>query len=499
MEYISILDLEPVNSKEFISTEFVYDLNLNPIIDRISKLWGREVKHFYGYFPQSPEAVQYRRDVYREIESRNLGDMLERAWETYDGCLRLAQERERSKQPMRQAMLYVSELSLYCDAVHMLHEGLTGKPFASEGFRRISEALDAYVAGEPFQALSQQTAWIRERMAKARFTMTYENKRIVLAEKECPATYESTLSRLCSDHMTALESPFSESDELEGLELELIEIFRRKEPDLFRRIGAMFKGQKNMQEEWIALFFREIPFYLSFMRLERTLAQKGAAFVLPTEQEEEIIRGDGLYDLALFIANTDRGGSVVSNDFYYDKDELFYVLTGPNQGGKTTFARSLGQFIFFGKMGLKVPAKTANIHFFTHLLTHFSVEESVETGRGKLMEELVRLAPMMKGAGRNSFVIINELFTTAANYDACIMGKKVLKHFIDRECYGIYVTHLSELLEAQDRAVGLCARLDDKGVQTFKIERAIMEYKNCAANQVEKYGLTYEKLKERLG
>ena len=96
-------------------------------------------------------------------------------------------------------------------------------------------------------------------------------------------------------------------------------------------------------------------------------------------------------------------------------------------------------------------------------------------------------------------MIINELFTTAANYDACIMGKKVLKHFVDRECHGIYVTHLSELLEAQDRAVGLCARLDDKGVQTFKIERAVMEYTNCAANQVKKYGLTYEKLKERLG
>ncbi len=141
----------------------------------------------------------------------------------------------------------------------------------------------------------------------------------------------------------------------------------------------------------------------------------------------------GLYDLALACT----GREVVTNDMFFKEQERFFVLTGPNQGGKTTFARSLGQLVYFSMMGLDVPAVSARVYRFPDILTHFSVEESVETGRGKLKEELTRLAPMMKDlGGRHAFVVINELFTTAANYDACIMGRRVLEHFLDKGCFG---------------------------------------------------------------
>jgi DNA mismatch repair ATPase MutS len=88
-------------------------------------------------------------------------------------------------------------------------------------------------------------------------------------------------------------------------------------------------------------------------------------------------------------------------------------------------------------MGLDVPAKNAKVTYFPDLQTHFSVEESVETGFGKLKEELTRLAPMMYENKRGTFVVINELFTTAASYDALIMGKRGLKHFVELGCMGI--------------------------------------------------------------
>ena len=196
--------------------------------------------------------------------------------------------------------------------------------------------------------------------------------------------------------------------------------------------------------------------------------------------------------------NLEKDKPVISNDFSYEKNEYFFVLTGPNQGGKTTFARSLGQLVYFSKIGFDVPAKTANVPYFRDILTHFSVEESVETGRGKLMEELVRLSPMMKSSSENAFVIINELFTTAANYDAIIMGQNVLKHFLDAGSFGIYVTHLKELCDIDSRITGLSAQLDENGIQNFKIQKKSVDYEGCAKNQVEKYGLSYAKLKERL-
>ena len=94
--------------------------------------------------------------------------------------------------------------------------------------------------------------------------------------------------------------------------------------------------------------------------------------------------------------------------------------------------------------------------------------------------------------------MINELFTTAASYDAQIMGKKVLKHFIALSCRGIYVTHLQGLAGDRDGVVSLRAMLDDNNIQTFKIQRGNDEGLACAENVVRKYRLSYEQLKERL-
>ena len=105
---------------------------------------------------------------------------------------------------------------------------------------------------------------------------------------------------------------------------------------------------------------------------------------------------------------------------------------------------------------------------------------------------------MMEEHKKGSFVIINELFTTAASYDAGIMGKKVLRHFIGLGCMGIYVTHLKELADEENGVVSLRAMLDERRVQTFKIRRGEAEDTPCAENVVNKYRLTYEQLKERL-
>ena len=219
----------------------------------------------------------------------------------------------------------------------------------------------------------------------------------------------------------------------------------------------------------------------------------------PTTDAKKDMSALGLYDLALAFANQKVDKAVVSNDFLYTGEENFLVVTGPNQGGKTTFARSLGQLVYLTKMGFDVPATAANVHGFSTILTHFSVEESVETGRGKLMDELVRLKPMMEAHVTNAFVVINELFTTAANYDACIMGKKVLEHFIGADCRGIYVTHLKELTTAHPGVVSMRAMVDSDNIQSFKICRSQADDSVCAMNQVNKYRLTYEQLQVRLG
>ena len=93
--------------------------------------------------------------------------------------------------------------------------------------------------------------------------------------------------------------------------------------------------------------------------------------------------------------------------------------------------------------------------------------------------------------------MINELFTTAANYDANVMGKRVLEYFIGERCEGIYVTHLGELSKACEGVVSLRACVDERQVQTYVIKRSEALETAFANLQARKYGLTYQQLKER--
>ena len=151
-------------------------------------------------------------------------------------------------------------------------------------------------------------------------------------------------------------------------------------------------------------------------------------------------------------------------------------------------------------MGLPVPAKEATLPLFNGLLTHFSVEESMQSGRGKLKEELVRLSGMMLAEKPRLFVVINELFTSAATYDAYHMGRRVIDHFLAQDCFGIYVTHIEELAEETEQIVSQVASLVEGNVKirTFKIRRKKAEGKGYVEPIVEKYGLTYEEIRRRI-
>ncbi|MBQ8821989.1 MAG: hypothetical protein IJZ82_05060 [Lachnospiraceae bacterium] len=500
MEFESILDKKLLPDAEDTGMPaFFLDLNLDQIVEKIQSLVQVPVKKYYYSFPADKAGEAYRRAIYKDVKKESVQELLF-AFSELAEKRRQAQERKQSVTlGMQMGARHLLEVAAYCDAYTYLYEGLVEAPVESEGLLSLRAFLKNYLFTQEFQEMQKEALRLREELLGFKVKLVYENEQLYVSEDTLPGSYESFLQKALGEHGAELKSPFSTLGNLDDLEQEIVLKFARRHGKHFEEVRSFYHKYREYENEILIRFSEEIAFYLSYLVFQKKMELQGLSFAAPAVEEGKDMCAGGLYDLALACNSLHTDKAVVSNDFYLAKGERFMVLTGPNQGGKTTFARSLGQLIYFTKMGLDVPADVANVHFFPELLTHFSVEESVETGRGKLMDELVRLKPMMSGESQGAFVVINELFTTAANYDACIMGKKVLEHFIAQGCRGIYVTHLKELTQAHESIVSMRAMMDEHKVQNFKICRREADESVCAMNQVNKYHLTYQQLKERLG
>lgn len=496
MEYCSILDLRQDRRKEEARPAFFQDLNLDQIIERICEDW-EEVKDDYYYLPENQETEEYRRGIFADVKIPEVRSALEAFRDGMKARKKAAAQKEEVEENLQKQIWHIREVGYYCKGLQDLLEGLQKSCVASKGLKQMQEYLKEYLSTLDYMQMLQDLADLQQEYAGFRVLLTYEKDRFEVSEGAGQGEYDVFLRETFPDHGKSLKSPFQAAAELSDLEMEIIKAFKKKHGEFFKKAAAFYKTYDKYMREQVMTFFREIGYYLAFLEFEEKMTEMGCDFCKPRTENNRGMEATGLYDLALACVNLAQEKEVVSNDMNYWDGESFFVVTGPNQGGKTTFARSLGQLVYFTKMGLDVPAKDANVPYFGSILTHFSVEESAETGRGKLMDELERLVPMMDDPRDNGFVVINELFTTAANYDACIMGKKVLEHFIEQGCKGIYVTHLNELAKAHPAVVSLRATLDEQKKQTFKVERSEARELAGAGTQVKKYRLTYEQIKER--
>ncbi len=472
------------------------DLNIDQILKRISAEWDKDLMDMYYSFPLTREDEDYRRDIYHDIKM----DDVFTAFLEYHGKIRerknYSGRKDDAYELIQKQTWYLREIYTYVSSLDALKEKLDKCTISSEGLKTFISYLNDHLSGDEFSSLRTDAVSLWKELSDFHVVLTYEKGRFTLTNGTTERAYDKFLSELFPGEEHEMINPFAGTEYFSNLEEEIIKLFQRKNKNFFKKLDKFCKDFPQVSDDQITLFEKEMIYYLAFARFQRSMSDKGYEMCTPQKSDKKL-KASGLYDLALALTNMDSGKETIPNELFMDEDENFFVLTGPNQGGKTTYGRSLGQLVYFTKMGFDVPAISASVPYYTNLWTHFSVEESIESGRGKLMDELERLKPIMHESQEGAFVVINELFTTAANYDAIEMGKRVLKYLIDKKCKGIYVTHLWELSQNSRNIVSLRATVDKDNIQTFRIERSEPVESNCINRQVVKYGLTYDQLKER--
>jgi DNA mismatch repair ATPase MutS len=294
---------------------------------------------------------------------------------------------------------------------------------------------------------------------------------------------------------------FANYSSMDHVQAHILQLVARLFPDVFASLHRYRANHGSFVDLYVRTFDREVQFYLAYLEHLDWLRNAGLPFCYPkVSAESRAVFAQEAFDLALANTLVPQGLPIVRNDFTLADPERIFVVTGANQGGKTTFARMFGQLHYFAALGFPVPARRARLCLPDRIFTHFEKQEDLTTLRGKLEDELVRVHEILHEATSRSVVIMNESFTATTLADALYIGTAVLEQVIEIGSLCVYVTFVDELSSLGDTTVSVVATVvpQDPDVRTYKVERKQADGRAHAVALAHKYGLSYDSLKERV-
>jgi DNA mismatch repair protein MutS len=486
--------------------EFFHDLNIDQFVSGVTGKDQYDLKPFFYRQLGDADEIAYRQEVMRDLEDPGLFPRIVAfAKKMQEARSHLRAVKEAYYRLHKQGWL-LDAAEIYCSAIRELTADLTEVELRSLGLREFREYLSSYVASEPFAAFAADTERVKCDLGSVRYAVVIRGLAVTVRryqdEIDYSAEIERTFSKFRQGDVKDYLIRYSEFTGMGHVEAQIAELVAKLHPEIFSFYDRYCQKYQDFVDPVLQRFDREVQFYISYLRYIGRLRAAGLPFCYPTvgRQTKEIY-GDGVFDLVLAAKLTAEGAAVVPNDFYLEGEERILVVSGPNQGGKTTFARTLGQLHYLASLGCPVPGSKAQLFLCDRILTHFEKEEAaIENLRGKLQDDLVRMHRVLQQATPDSVVLINEIFSSTALEDAVFLAAEIMRRIVALDCLCVCVTFLDEVAALGPSVVSMVSTVvpENPALRTFKLIRRPADGRAYAIAIAEKHRLTYRCLKQRL-
>ncbi len=295
---------------------------------------------------------------------------------------------------------------------------------------------------------------------------------------------------------------------------ELKEINSEYISHLDRAIRAYFK--KSTED--ILTFESQMSFYIGAKRIIDAVRARGLDMCRPKylKMEERRLDAKGVFDLSFYtqMVSSDPMGSlkgkIITNDCSMDDDGRFFVLTGANNGGKTTYTRAIGIIQVMAQAGIYVPCTSCEISPVDFIYTHFPKEEEVGLNTSRFTQECKQFKVTVDNATRYSMLLLNESIQSTTPTECVFIATELTKIFRCIGVRGVYATHLLELaknldklnaeVEGDTKLVSIVTTVDTTAdnKRLYRIVRSAPQEFGYAQTIYKKFGVSFEEVQKRM-
>lgn len=445
-----------------------------------------------------------RQQVCRDIGQGTLRADLDRFAERMDRVRRALDRAGTLTHRYQMARWQLDAAAEYHRAVVDLQSDLSAAELASRGLTAIRQLLARLPGGAGFQDLGSDLARVRPAVPAIRYRMHIADNQVRVqrdgADPDYADAVEATFHRFRQGQVRDHSAGAPVEPAMNHVESGILDLVAELYPDVFAELDRFGRRQAHVIDDEVAAFDRDIQFFLGYLDYIAPMIAAELPFCYPTFDRST---GDGIqnvevvdtFDLALAARLVRTGASPpVRNDIMLTGRERILLVTGPNHGGKTTYARTVGQLHQLARLGLPVPGRSARLVLSDNVFTHFARPETAAAGQGKLQadlplavithfgrgedrsmgggkfdEELHRMSVLADHLRPGCCGLFNEPFAATNAREGAEIGGQLVRALLDRGIRVLLVTHLYDLQRARSDAAFLRAERRPDGRRTLRI------------------------------